>query len=137
MIVQTQHNNYIQNTLLNINLMAKVFGNLKQIVNLARAIRVFGKIELHNIKNILISVPFLISSQNINHRQTFLVNNSMNGIALDEPVRVHQLLRSSLSFDDFGESRHVELKPILFMFTFQYIYQKCGCILTADQLSYL
>ena len=42
MIVQTQHNNYIQNTLLNINLMAKVFGNLKQIVNLARAIRVFG-----------------------------------------------------------------------------------------------
>ena len=54
-----------------------------------------------------------------------------------EPVRVHQLLRSSLSFDDFGKSRHVELKPILFMFTFQYIYQKCGCILTADQLSYL
>ena len=40
---------------------------------------------------------------------------------VDVPVRVHQLLRSSLSFDEFGESRHVE----------------CGCILTADQLSYL
>ena len=70
MIVQTQHNNYIQNTLLNINLMAKVFGNLKQIVNLARAIRVFGtdmeqlvigsflvKIELHNINKNCAHLP--------------------------------------------------------------------------------
>ena len=53
---------------------------------------------------------------------------------VDVPVRVHQLLRSSLSFD---ESRHVELKTILFTFMLQYIYQECGCILTADQLSYL
>ena len=52
-------------------------------------------------------------------------------------VRVHQLLRSSLSFDEFGESRHVELKTILFTFMLQYIYQECGCILTADQLSNL
>ena len=56
---------------------------------------------------------------------------------VDVPVRVHQLLRSSLSFDEFGESRHVELKTILFTFMLQYIYQECGCILTADQLSYL
>ena len=32
---------------------------------------------------------------------------------VDVPVRVHQLLRSSLSFDEFGESRHVESKTIL------------------------
>ena len=56
---------------------------------------------------------------------------------VDVPVRVHQLLRSSLSFNEFGESRHVELKTILFTFMLQYIYQECGCILTADQLSYL
>ena len=44
---------------------------------------------------------------------------------VDVPVRVHQLLRSSLSFDEFGESRHVELKTT---FMLQYIYQECGCI---------
>ena len=29
---------------------------------------------------------------------------------VDVPVRVHQLLRSSLSFNEFGESRHVEFE---------------------------
>ena len=32
---------------------------------------------------------------------------------VDVPVRVNQLLRSSLSFDEFGESRHVESKTML------------------------
>ena len=41
---------------------------------------------------------------------------------VDVPVCVHdQLLRSSLSFDEFGERRHVELKTILFTFMLQYI----------------
>ena len=43
---------------------------------------------------------------------------------VDKSVRVHQLLRSSLSFDEFAESRHVETKAILMPFMVQYIYQE-------------
>jgi len=51
--------------------------------------------------------------------------------------RVHQLLRSSLSFDDFRESRHVENDTLHFHGSVLYIPGVRLYILKADQLSYM